>query len=201
ILYKPDFASSSVVIPKSICFLPDLYASDRTMRISHVPELRTGWFFSAPDPKIANWVSWPVATTGIPIGMDVSPKALELMVPITVPASTGVAIFSIGKLILLKISAENPLVLILVIIEVPAIVISLTISPVSRNENIDGIKRNVELFSTISGFCSTNQISLLIVLNGNGRTPLSLYNSLRDRYLSILSIIGLVRSHCHEITG
>jgi len=50
------------------------------------------------------------------------------------------------------IFSEKPLVLRLVNIEVLAMVVSLTISPVSRNMNIDGIKRKEELFSTISGF-------------------------------------------------
>ena len=89
----------------------------------------------------------------------------------------------------------------LVSIDVPAIVVSFTISPVRINEKIDGMKRNDEHFSTISGFCSTNQISLLIVLKVKGRTPDSLYKSLRDKYLPILSMIGLVLSHCQEITG
>ena len=61
----------------------------------------------------------------------------------------------------------------LVNIEVPAMVVSFTISPVKRNANIDGIKRKEKLFSTISGFCSTNQMSLFMVLNEKGRMPLS----------------------------
>ncbi len=106
-LYNPGIESNSVVIPISICSLPDLNVSDRTIRTSHVPELRTGWFFSAPDPKIANCVSWPVATTGVPTGNDVTEEAFELTLPVTVPASTGVPIFSKGNLILPNIFSEN----------------------------------------------------------------------------------------------
>ena len=72
------------------------------MSISHVPELSTGWFISAPDPKIANCVSCPVATTGIPSGIDVSDEAFLFILPVIVPASTTVPNLSAGNLILVQ---------------------------------------------------------------------------------------------------
>ena len=143
------------------------------MSISHVPELRTGSLTSAPDPKTANCVSCPVATTGILTGSPVSDDAFELILPVIVPGSTGSPSFSIGKPILLIIFFEYPLESKLVTIEVPAMVISFTISPVRKNENMEGIKRKIFDFSTNSGFCSKSQISLLIVLKLNGKTPAS----------------------------
>src|SRR5674476_379564 len=80
-------------------------------------------------------------------------------------------------------------------------VVSLTISPVRRNENIEGMNRNPELFSITSGFWLTNHMSLFIVLKEKGRTPLSLYNALRGKYLSISAIIEIVLSHCQDMTG
>jgi len=67
------------------------------MSISHVPELRTGSLTSAPDPKTANCVSCPVATTGILTGSPVSDDAFELILPVIVPGSTGSPAFQSGS--------------------------------------------------------------------------------------------------------
>jgi len=70
-----------------------------------------------------------------------------------------------GKIpILSRISTKNLLFHISVIIEVPAIVASLTILPDNFFIRIEGKKRYFSALSKISGRFSLNQINLLMVL-------------------------------------
>ena len=57
------------------------------IKTSHVPELRTGWFNWAPEPKTANCVSCPVINTGVPSGRPVSFDARWLILPTFSPGS------------------------------------------------------------------------------------------------------------------
>jgi len=154
ILYKPGLESSSVVIPWSSCFYLPWNSSDRTIRISQVPELRTVLvFFSGPIRKMANWVSWTCCHYRSSYRKSCLCGSFSIYLSGNCTGFNGRSNFFKREFDFIKDISEKPLVLILVNIEVPAMVVSLTISPVRRNTNIDGMKRKEELFSDYFQAC------------------------------------------------
>lgn len=85
---RPFSASHSIITPFSKASGWGSKWGTLKPRISQVPELRIASFEEAPEPRRANWVSCPEATTGIPGGREVSLAALGVTSPIGSPGST-----------------------------------------------------------------------------------------------------------------